>query len=709
MKRIFLPLLFLFARVNDAYSCTTDCTRNSLDIVANCHAACNGTTDDTNAINCALDYVGTHGGGEVIIPPGTCIISPRHVTRQQTSADAFLHLYDNITIRGAGPKSVLKVAANTGGTGDYTSVFEAFGCPLTCPGTLSNVTIKDFRVDQNVGANPSPIPANGTHSVIYPGDDAVTVGEPTHVATTGFTVSGMVFDPTDSFNTVWLTNIGPTASLQATVTNNYFNFVRNGGPSGNYDVSTLLAEGSQQIITGNTFVTDLSYVPNCAIETLSGRNVIANNTIKNYVTGLNILPSYGACPPLSCNGQQIYTCPTSLEPNETVVANNSLICADTGMVIWPTTGTTLRNLSITGNTIDVCNADRASTMGIGQYAGIQTVWTPPNCTPPKNEARGYRGDVDGLTISNNVITMQKQDGASNPLNWPLTAGILLYQIGNLTNVLIKGNIIKDSPVSGIRVQSVSDTGTPPLPIVQRMRILDNIIVDAGNNSQAASTYRLAIGISETLKDVDIAQNMIYDTATRGAANPRWGLNALYLQPGDGSTNIRTSQNTVRVNPASGVLPLHSFQSDAPHSAGVLKDATNANDVLVSPPFTVENAVLSVDFMSFTQYITTIGNAAGALTVRSPDSNGALWAQWSVGQVVTFRFLCASTSSPACLVTFEPPYAGACEQTCLPSQPTNILIDSSKGRAITFQVEKSATDIGTHKFFELYRTPGPVTN
>jgi len=58
VKRIFLPLLFLFARVNDAYSCTTDCTRNSLDIVANCHAACNGTTDDTDAINCALDAVG---------------------------------------------------------------------------------------------------------------------------------------------------------------------------------------------------------------------------------------------------------------------------------------------------------------------------------------------------------------------------------------------------------------------------------------------------------------------------------------------------------------------------------------------------------------------------------------------------------------------------------------------------------------------------
>jgi len=48
-------------------------------------APCNNppAPDDTCAINQALDAVGqTPGGGEVIIPPGTCIISPKPDSQQ---------------------------------------------------------------------------------------------------------------------------------------------------------------------------------------------------------------------------------------------------------------------------------------------------------------------------------------------------------------------------------------------------------------------------------------------------------------------------------------------------------------------------------------------------------------------------------------------------------------------------------------------------
>src|SRR6266851_1951547 len=90
------------------------------------------------------------------------------------------------------------------------------------------------------------------------------------------TVSGMFFDPTDAANTIWIANQTTLVDLQATVTNNYFRFQHcNNQPW--YDVSTVYLDGSQQVITNNTFTTTLADLANVAIETLGGRNVIANN------------------------------------------------------------------------------------------------------------------------------------------------------------------------------------------------------------------------------------------------------------------------------------------------------------------------------------------------------------------------------------------------------------------------------------------------
>src|SRR5262249_33945075 len=190
-------------------------------------------------------------------------------------------------------------------------------------------------------------------------------------------------------------------NLAATITNNYFNFVK--GPStatgGWYDVSTVIAEG-QQVITNNTFTTTLPALANTAIESLGGRNVIANNTIVNYINGVFVLPSYYTCP-----GPQDPTCPNLLDPTNTTVANNSISCGMTGITIWPTTGVTFRNASITGNTINVCNATRGTQYSVGsaEYSGIETVYDIAA------NKRGYAGDVDGLTINNNVITFEKEN------------------------------------------------------------------------------------------------------------------------------------------------------------------------------------------------------------------------------------------------------------------------------------------------------------
>src|ERR1700687_4473360 len=105
VKRLFFLLLVSAFCVGTAHAgCQS--TNRSIDITT-CGAICDGadhfpilcpgsntqTTVDLCAINKALDIVGQGGGGEVIIPPGTCVINP---TRGRSVTDGtanWLHLY----------------------------------------------------------------------------------------------------------------------------------------------------------------------------------------------------------------------------------------------------------------------------------------------------------------------------------------------------------------------------------------------------------------------------------------------------------------------------------------------------------------------------------------------------------------------------------------------------------------------------------------
>src|SRR5262249_15570095 len=106
-----------------------------------------------------------------------------------------------------------------------------------------------------------------------------------------------------------------------------------------------------------------------------------------------------------------------------------------------------------------------------------------------------------------------------------------------------------------------------------------------------SYYRHAIGVFDEIHDADVSRNLIYDTKPGSAPSGKY---AFYMYQRPASTNIRVSQNTVRVTASSG---LHSFQT----TSGLV-DASNANDLLIAP---VTSSPLSVDFMSFRQYLITI--------------------------------------------------------------------------------------------------------
>src|SRR5712692_4301502 len=253
MKCKALILLVVSLHGLDAYGVcnpTLTCIGSSLNVVTNCCAICDGNphnempypspctqaTDDTCSINLALAAVSAAGGGEVIIPPGMCIVSP---------TVSSLKLGSNLTIRGAGAKSVIKVHDNIP---NYDTIF----APASGVTLLSNVVIKDFRVDQNPSSNTPP--TDGVHVLaVHPG--GVLTGA------SGITVSGMFFDPTVGAHTIHLEN---PSDLRATITNNYFNFSRAGG--GSYSNAAVYLEGSQQIVIGNTFFSTLNQYAGTAIE-----------------------------------------------------------------------------------------------------------------------------------------------------------------------------------------------------------------------------------------------------------------------------------------------------------------------------------------------------------------------------------------------------------------------------------------------------------
>ena len=95
-------------------------------------AIANGTTDDSDAIQNAIDLAGKRGGGVVALPAGTFMVN------------SHLVLMDNVELTGVGPATVIKAGpdflATTGPGGGY---------PLISTGGASNTTIANLTADQS--------------------------------------------------------------------------------------------------------------------------------------------------------------------------------------------------------------------------------------------------------------------------------------------------------------------------------------------------------------------------------------------------------------------------------------------------------------------------------------------------------------------------------------------------------------------------------
>lgn len=97
-----------------------------------------GVTDDTAAINTAIDVIHSHGGGIVNFPSGTYYVSP------QGAGDACITVkYDNIHLRGSGEASVIKTAVNS-----HTPIYVCSQPDTTVPAAdyIRNCSVKDLKI-----------------------------------------------------------------------------------------------------------------------------------------------------------------------------------------------------------------------------------------------------------------------------------------------------------------------------------------------------------------------------------------------------------------------------------------------------------------------------------------------------------------------------------------------------------------------------------
>jgi hypothetical protein len=95
--------------------------------VRNFGARGDGSSDDTAAINAAIDSVSGSGGGTVILPPGTYAVG----------GSDYVHLKSNITLQGSGPDATVIVAAPGSAPHHLAAEVEA----------SSNITLEQLTFD----------------------------------------------------------------------------------------------------------------------------------------------------------------------------------------------------------------------------------------------------------------------------------------------------------------------------------------------------------------------------------------------------------------------------------------------------------------------------------------------------------------------------------------------------------------------------------
>jgi hypothetical protein len=430
-----------------------------------------GQTDDTKAIQRAIDAVHAAGGGEVYFPKGVYRVSIQPETVSDGGWVRALTVYPRITLRGASRESTTIRLADDQSFLLGKVRHKGYGCILGArpfAADCSGLVLKDLCIDNNG-------PNNGYNALAdLDSPDGLWAHQRARAslylysARDGVQVASCRFKNTQGVWGICLMGEGGGGTLAirgAVVINNQWE--KNGGGTLDHDNSTLYVAADGARITGNIFTAREAtgtVGQRTAIE-VHGRDIaVTKNQITGFVSGINI---GGSC----------------AYPHERIVASENVIKgAFVGVVLWATKvddnqPVVLKQTTITKNQIALnINAWQLLKDYKNNYsAGVITA-----------QEGSKDCQIEDLEIAHNTITFTNYAGAERTEGDKYSAGIHYNRAfhsssNNQTKTLkIHHNTISHAPGMGIYLNApvtdgeiventISHCGTSPAPIWEGFR------------------------------------------------------------------------------------------------------------------------------------------------------------------------------------------------------------------------------------------------
>lgn len=537
----------------------------------------NGSTNDTAAIQAAIDAAVAADGGVIYFPPGTYEIQPAssptdHIFNMGTTPPL------NLWFRGDGiGTSTIQVAASAG---DYKVIFG----PSANSGA-SNVTFSDLTIDQNTANN--PVASNITtypRMVIW-----------TNTGDADLTVVNCEFLNLGSINCIVSYN------ARTTIIGNRFTVAGLG--SVYFDHSTLYIPGEHSVISNNIFVGVVNGAGSvCAIETHGGRQTVTGNTIDAYWVGMNI------------------TGVTSLDSNTIAVTGNTIMSTYYGIQLWSyqngghTTGFGLHGVTVSDNSIRLTQTAWTTNPGagganLGNPCGI--FLNPDNNLPTKN-----------ILISDNVVEYDLEPDDTYPWNsagfgigyWDAT------EVSSVDGFRVIDNTIVNCPLPAVRVHVDG----------QNVEVSGNMIVNPGSSLNASVTSGFQTGIflanynnptlnvrvnNNTIVDNNSTTRMVYGLLIENQADS----DVVALGNVINCTGATTSAFTSFATVTSGINPVIQFTQINPAVNGTNIPTNVGQCSIAYDPTTGKTYAVSPNGINWTAV--TYGTAApsGALFASAGDT------------------------------------------------------------------------------------------
>ncbi|MHB8645270.1 MAG: glycosyl hydrolase family 28-related protein [Thermomicrobiales bacterium] len=408
-----------------------------------------GKTDDTAAIQAAIDAIPA-AGGTVIFPPGTYVVAP---TRMQGIA-----IKSGLRLAGSGEQSIIRIKDHNG---DWQRLFS----PRDVNSAVENVIFEDLTFDANIVNNPESKIADSDETT-YQTFIYITAGHDLHVRRCNFTYSG-----------VWAVSLNGRTIHDCSVTDSSFRFhMRDGNPD--YDNSAIYIEGMDYTMSGNHFEsTPIPYRDaRACMEAHGGPATIFNNTSVGYQTLLNIAGSYfpgGHSGDIACHDN---------------VAKDALI----GIMIWPIAPNPLKNITVMNNTIEIAQLKH----GTADMGGISVVFSPQATMSAAN-----------VTIAKNTIRFQDEGAGRAGDFYYNSGGIVLHNLGGASDCMITGNTIELAPSAGVMI----GLAEPGLRLFRNVRVTSNTIINPGQNVRFPVAFRAGVLVNSSASNIEIAGNTISET------------------------------------------------------------------------------------------------------------------------------------------------------------------------------------------------------